>query len=103
LGKSQGPNWVLLIPFTFHTERSEFKLYDISLQPLKLLFLMTGAEFLLFLFNLCVPWVLLPQTGAPLLLTVLLLRGSLLFINYGRERQGVWREEEEQRFAIYTT
>jgi hypothetical protein len=66
---------------------------------LKLLFLLTGPDFLLFLFNLCGLWVLLLQTGAPLLLTVLLLRGNLLFRD--RELQGVWREgEEEQRFTL---
>jgi hypothetical protein len=44
---------------------------------LKLLFLLTGPEFLC---NLGGLWVLLPQTGAPLLLTVrLLVRGNLLF------------------------
>jgi hypothetical protein len=101
LGKSQGPKWVLLITFTFHTGRSELELYDISLQPLKLLFLLTGPDFLLFLFNLCGLGVLLPQTGAPLRLTVLLLRENLLFRDSERELQGVCREgEEEQRLAI---
>ena len=98
LGKSQGLKWVLLITFTFHTGRSECGVFG-NKEPLKLLFLLTGPDFLLFLFNLFGLWVLLSQTGAPLLLTVLLLRGNLLFRD--RELQGVWREgEEEQRSSI---
>ena len=88
LGKSQGLKWVL-ITFTFHTGRNEFELYDISLQ--------TGPEFLLFLFNLWKFWVLLPQSGAPLLLTVLLIRENLLFRDTERELQGVWRKGERSR------
>ena len=75
LGKSQGLKWVLLITFTFHTGSSEYGVFE----PLKLLSLLTGSDFLLFLFNMFGLWVLLSQTGAPLLLTVLLLRGNLLF------------------------
>jgi hypothetical protein len=88
--KSQGPKWVLLITFTFHTGRSEFELYDIRLQPLNLLSL----------YNLCGLWVLLHQTGIPLLLTVLLLRWILLFSDSKRERQGAWREGEEEQNEI---
>ena len=68
---------------------------------MKLLILLTGPDFLLFLFNLCGLRVLLPQTGAPLRLTVLLLRENLLFRYCERELQGVCREGEEvQRLAI---
>ena len=71
-GNSQGLKWVLQITFTFHTGRSEYGVFGIK-EPLKLIFLLIGPEFL---FNLCGLWVLLPQTGAPLLLILLLLRGE---------------------------
>jgi hypothetical protein len=41
--------------------------------------LLDDTEFLLLLFNLYDVSVIFPQTGAPLLLTVLLLSGKLLF------------------------
>ncbi|XP_051278755.1 uncharacterized protein LOC127376153 [Dicentrarchus labrax] len=44
------------------------------------LFLLTGAELLLFLFNLWRLWVLLVQTGAPLLNTELLVSEHLFFL-----------------------
>eukprot|EP00064_Thunnus_orientalis_P017502 superscaffoldBa00003736_g17585 len=66
----------LLSLLTGPRNRSECELGDISLlQPLELLSFLTAPEFLLFLFNVWGLWVLLVQTGAPLLL----LRGNLFF------------------------
>ena len=68
--------WALIIAVTFHTSRSECCVFGVRNQPLKLLFLLTGPELLVFLFNVWGLWVLrvlLPQTWAPLLLTVFLL------------------------------
>ena len=86
-------SWVLII------SRSENGVFSVSLKPLRLLFLLTGPTFL---FDLCGLWVLMPQTGAPLLLTVLLLtvlllRENLLFRDTERELQGVWRKGERSR------
>lgn len=68
--------WGLVI-LTFHTERNEYRVFSIILQLLKWLFSMAGHKFLLFLFNLCVFWVLL-QTEATFLFTMVLLRGKPL-------------------------
>lgn len=53
---------------------------------------MTGPEFPLFLFYLCGLCVFLPQTGALLLLTVLLLRGYLHFRDREGELLEFWRK-----------
>ncbi|KAJ8002495.1 hypothetical protein DPEC_G00159500 [Dallia pectoralis] len=80
--KIRGLSWV------FFKGRSEYGGFSITLRPLKLIFLLTGLLFLLF--HLCGLGVLMTQTGAPVLLTLLLFRGKLI----SRERNLGFRQSE---------
>ncbi len=74
---------------TFLISTSQHEGISLLLQY-KLLSLLTGAEFLLFLFNLWRLWVLLVQTGAPLLNTELLVSENLLLLT-GMLLWELWR------------
>ena len=92
--------WFWFTVVTFLTSRSQHEGLSLLLQ-LKLLSLLTGAEFLLFLFNLWRLWVLLVQTGAPLLKTELLLRENLLLLLTDMLLWELWRDREQK--ALGTT
>ena len=66
---------------------------------MNLLFLLSGPEFLLFIFKLYGFWVLLPQIGAPLLLIVLLLRGDLRFRDRESELLEVWKKDKTENLT----
>lgn len=88
-----------MITLHFHTGKLAYEVFVIR-ELLKLLFLLTGPVILFLLFNLYELLVLLPQTAAQLLLTVLLLRSDHLFRDRERKLHGVLREQEKQRLSI---
>ena len=86
--------WFCFTVVTFLISWSQHDGIHLHLQY-KLLSLLAGAEFLLFLFNLWRLWILLVQTGVPLLVTELLVSENLLLLT-DMLLWELWRDREQK-------